>query len=63
MRQNSALKLFYGDLVQSGDLTPSERVSLAIILSKDAPDTWHVDIDPKTNKASITWTEAGSKMG
>jgi hypothetical protein len=50
------LKAFCGELVRSGNLTPTERCALAIILAKLDPATWDVKIDPITGVASVTWT-------
>ena len=55
MTRHEPLKAFCGDLVRTGDLTPNERCSLAIILAKLDPTTWRVQIDGATGKASISW--------
>jgi len=36
-------------------MTPNERCALAIALAKVDPTMWHVQIDPDTKQASITW--------
>jgi hypothetical protein len=59
MRQHEPLKSFCGELVRSGQLTPNERLALAITLSKIDPTLWKVEIDPKTSNARIKWAVPG----
>lgn len=56
MRQHEPLEAFCGELVRAGQLTPNERTALAIALEKVNPKRWHVDIDAKTGKTRIGWS-------
>ena len=56
MQEHTPLKDYCGELVLSGDLTPTERYALALVLADIDPDAWHVDIDPRTSQATIRFT-------
>lgn len=54
MQQHPPLLALCEGLFDASDLSPTERCALAITLQKVAPARWRVDIDPKTNHATIT---------
>jgi hypothetical protein len=56
MQEHTPLKHYCGELVLSGDLTPTERCALALVLADVDPDAWHVDIDPGTSQATVSFT-------
>ena len=41
-------------IFDDADLSPNERICLAILFERADPAAWHVQIDPVTNKARIT---------
>lgn len=57
LKEHPRIREFCGELVRTGKLTPSERYALAVILATSEPGLWHVEVDPGTKSARITWTE------
>lgn len=57
MGEHPTVRAFCGDLVRSGEVTANERCALAIILAKDDPNTWSVNINPTSGSVSIAWAD------
>jgi len=53
MREHPPLFALCEQIFDDHDLSPNERVSLAIIFEKLDPAAWHVQIDPVTSRAHI----------
>lgn len=53
MKEHAPLFALCEQIFDDPDLSPNERVSLAIIFEKLDPAAWHVQIDPVTSRARI----------
>jgi hypothetical protein len=63
MHEHPPLRALCERLFDEADLTPNERVGLAIALQKVAPETWDVHIDPVTSMAQVSRKGVPDKSG
>lgn len=54
MREHAPLRAICERMYDGPELTPNERVGIALVMQKIDPATWDVKIDPASGKASIT---------